>query len=178
MSHTNWTWGNWVDSWLLVVGSQIANLTFGLSFGHNLCFLCPNGSCEPIFDIYVLIALQWYKKLFESMGFDPCNFSLKIWESIWDSNSHNGSSLGSVRVHSLTLFYTLGSMRCDSRASFLARNLASHCFGRKPKARVATSSMNMYGFNLLMLTSIKSGSNLSIVTSRTILLGKQISYVV
>jgi hypothetical protein len=44
------------------------------------------------------------------MGFDPYNYALKIWESIWDSNSHNGSSLGSVRVHSLTLFGTLGSM--------------------------------------------------------------------
>ncbi len=38
------------------------------------------------------------------MGFDPYNHVLKIWESIWDSNSHNGSSLGSVKVHSLTLF--------------------------------------------------------------------------
>jgi hypothetical protein len=28
--------GNWVDSRLLVVGSQIANLTLGLSFDHNL----------------------------------------------------------------------------------------------------------------------------------------------
>ncbi len=45
------------------------------------------------------------------MGFDPYNCALKIWESIWDSNSHNGSSLGSVRVHSLTLFTVLGA--CD-----------------------------------------------------------------
>ncbi len=29
-------------------------------------------------------------------------------------------------------------MRCDSRASLLARNLASPCFGREPKARVTT----------------------------------------
>jgi hypothetical protein len=45
------------------------------------------------------------------MGFDPCNLGLKIWESIWDSNSYNGSSLGSVRVHSLTLFALSGA--CD-----------------------------------------------------------------
>ncbi len=45
------------------------------------------------------------------MGFDPCNHALKIQESIWDSNSHNGSSLGSVRVHSLTLFALPGA--CD-----------------------------------------------------------------
>jgi hypothetical protein len=51
MSHATWTWENWGDSWLLVVGNQIANLTPGPSFGYNLCFKCPNGSCEPILDI-------------------------------------------------------------------------------------------------------------------------------
>jgi len=56
-----------------------------------------------------------------------------------DSNSHSGSSFGSVRVHSLTLSYTLGNMRCDSWVSFLARTFASPCLGRKPKARVATN---------------------------------------
>jgi hypothetical protein len=34
------------------------------------------------------------------------------------------------------------------------------------------SSMNMYGFNLLMLTSSRLGSNLSMVTSKMVLLGK------
>ncbi len=43
---------NRVDFRLLVVGSQTANLTPGLSFAHNLCFRCPNGSCEAILDIY------------------------------------------------------------------------------------------------------------------------------
>jgi hypothetical protein len=45
------------------------------------------------------------------MGFDPCNCALKIWKSIWDFNSYNGSSLGSVKVHSLTLFTLSGA--CD-----------------------------------------------------------------
>ncbi len=45
------------------------------------------------------------------MGFDPCNRALKIRESIWNSNSQHGSSLGSVRVHSLTLFVFSGV--CD-----------------------------------------------------------------
>jgi hypothetical protein len=45
------------------------------------------------------------------MGFDSCDRTLKIWEFIWDSNSHNGSSLGRVRVHSLTLFAFMGA--CD-----------------------------------------------------------------
>jgi len=68
------------DSQLLVVGSQIATLTPDSSFGHNLCFRCPNGSCEPILDIYVSIIFQWYKELLEPLGFDPCNRSLNIWE--------------------------------------------------------------------------------------------------
>jgi hypothetical protein len=75
------------------------------------------------------------------MGFDPYNHYLKIRESIWDSNSHNGSSLGSVRVHSLTFFCTPKSMGCDSRASLLARNLASPCFGHEPNARVVTHNL-------------------------------------
>jgi len=41
------------DSWLLMVGSQIANLIPGPAFGYNLCVKCPNGSWEPILDIYV-----------------------------------------------------------------------------------------------------------------------------
>ncbi len=41
-----------VDSRLLVVGSQTAGLTPGLSFAHNLGCGCPNGQCEAIFDIY------------------------------------------------------------------------------------------------------------------------------
>jgi hypothetical protein len=53
MSHTTFTQGNLGDSWFLVVGSQIANLTPTPSFGHNLCFRCPNESCEPMLDISV-----------------------------------------------------------------------------------------------------------------------------
>jgi len=55
-----------------------------------------------------------------------------------NSNSQSGSSMGSVKVHSLTLSYILGSMRCDSQASLLACNLANPHLGRKPKAKVVT----------------------------------------
>jgi hypothetical protein len=74
------------------------------------------------------------------MSFDPYNCFMKIWESRVhrDSNSQSRSSLGSVQVHSLTLFCTPGSMKCDSRASLLARSLASPYLGREPKARVVT----------------------------------------
>ncbi len=40
-----------VDSRLLVVGSQTANLTPGLYFSHNLDYRCPNGQCEASLDI-------------------------------------------------------------------------------------------------------------------------------
>jgi len=84
MSHATYTKGNRVDFWLLwllMVRNQIANLIPGPSFGHNLCFRCPNEWCEPILDIYVSITLQWYKELFEPLGFDPWNRSLNIRES-------------------------------------------------------------------------------------------------
>jgi hypothetical protein len=52
---------NRVNSRLFLVGSQIGSLTFDPSFGHNLCFRCLNEQQEPILDIYVPRAFQWYK---------------------------------------------------------------------------------------------------------------------
>jgi hypothetical protein len=100
---------NRVDSRLLMVRSQTANLTPGLSFAHNLRFRCSNEPCEPILYIYTSIAFQWYKGLFKARSFDPCNYALKIRESFRDSNSQHGSSLASVRAHSLTLFALPGA---------------------------------------------------------------------
>jgi hypothetical protein len=51
MWHVTFTQVNQGNSWLLVVGSQIGNLTLDPSFDHNLCFKYPNGSCEPILNI-------------------------------------------------------------------------------------------------------------------------------
>ncbi len=61
--------------------SEIANLSPSLSFCHNLCCRCPNGSCEPIFYIYTSIAFQWYKERLNAKCFDPCNQTLKCRES-------------------------------------------------------------------------------------------------
>jgi len=47
------------DSWLLVIESQIGNLTPSLYFGYNLYFKYPNGSC---LNIYVSKKIQWYKE--------------------------------------------------------------------------------------------------------------------
>jgi hypothetical protein len=83
------------------------------------------------------------------MGFDPCNHSLKIR----DSNSQNWSSLGSVRVHSLTLSYTPGSIRCDSWASLLACTLTSPCLSGEPKAKIAATNpwicVPMFFYNIM-----------------------------
>ncbi len=52
------------------------------SFGHNLCFKYPNGSCELIWNIYIPRDFQWHKEFFNLMNFDPFNHPLKIRESI------------------------------------------------------------------------------------------------
>jgi len=99
-----------------VVKNQIANLTPGLCFGHNLCIRCPNGSCKLVTDIYVPRSFQWCKEHLNPMSFDPCNRPLKIWESIGTITPKMGVHLGSVRLHSLTFFCTFRSVKCDSRA--------------------------------------------------------------
>jgi hypothetical protein len=102
ISHTTCTHRGRFDYRLLVVGSQIASLTFDLFFGHNLCCRCPNGSCEPIFDIYTSIAFQWYKEHFNARCFDPLQLNFEISgilmdsqvpiSGVWMSSSHSSKS--------------------------------------------------------------------------------------
>jgi hypothetical protein len=86
----------------------------------------------------------------QSIGFWPLQLLSKHSRIHRDSNSQCGSSFGSVKVYSLTLACTPGSMRLDSQASFLARDLASLCLGREPKPKVVTIQfdypvvLNMY----------------------------------
>jgi hypothetical protein len=61
VSHSPFGGREEVDSRLLVVGSQIANLTPGLSFAHNLGYKCPNDQCEAIFNIYASRPFQWHQ---------------------------------------------------------------------------------------------------------------------
>jgi hypothetical protein len=109
MSHATCKQGNLGDSWLLMVKSQIGNLIFDLSFGHNLGFKYSNGSYKPILDIYVPRAFQWYKELFNSMNFGPCNCLRKIQKSIGTPIPKVGVHLGVwgfIPSHSLTLSRT------------------------------------------------------------------------
>jgi hypothetical protein len=73
------------------------------------------------------------------MGFDPCNYALKIQESFWDSNSQHGSSLGSVRVHALTLFALPGACVVIPGSPSWPVTLQPPCLGHEPKVRVATA---------------------------------------
>jgi hypothetical protein len=73
------------------------------------------------------------------MGFNPCNCILKIQKSIWDSNSHNGSSLESVKVHSFTLLALPGACVVTLGLPSWPATLQPPCLGHKPKAKVATN---------------------------------------
>jgi hypothetical protein len=70
-----------VDSWLLMVGSQTANLTPDPSFDHNLCCKCPNDSCEASLDIYTSRPFQRYKEHIKPRCLEPCHRTLSFWES-------------------------------------------------------------------------------------------------
>jgi hypothetical protein len=76
--HSTCTHRDQVDSRLLMVGSQTGSLTPGLSFDHNLCYRCPNGSCEAILDIYTSRPFQRYKEHLKARCFDPCNRTLSF----------------------------------------------------------------------------------------------------
>jgi hypothetical protein len=61
-----------------------------------------------------------------------------------------------VGVHSFTLSYTLGNMKCDSQASFLDCTFASPYFGHEPKARVVTMAAK-YLFSKISRGSVGNG---------------------
>jgi hypothetical protein len=143
---------NWVDSRLLVVGGQIANLTPGLSFGHNLCFRCSNGQCKPILDIYIPKYFHWYKELFKTLNFDPCNCPLKIWKSTGTPTPQNETPLGCEGSFPHTFSHSHEYV-VQLPASLLAHNLVNPCLGREPKVRVATICLTQkIGKNVFKIT--------------------------
>ncbi len=136
--HVTCTQVNRVDSRLLVVGSQIPSLTPGLSFDHNLCFKYPNGSCEPMSDIYVPRSFQWHKESLNPMSFDPCNCSLKIQESTGTPTPKVGVPLGVWGFVPSHFFALSGAWNVTPGLPFWLAFLQALCLGCKPKARVAT----------------------------------------
>jgi hypothetical protein len=78
------------------------------------------------------------------MGFDPCNRTLKVQESIKTPTPKVGVHLQVRGFISLTLSHIPKSMKCDSQLSHLARTFASPCRGHESKARVATDTITWY----------------------------------
>jgi hypothetical protein len=76
VSHSTCAHRGWVNSWFLVLGNQIVSLTPNLSFCHNLCYRCPNGSCKPIFDIYTCITFQYIKNVSMQSVLTP---EIELW---------------------------------------------------------------------------------------------------
>jgi hypothetical protein len=81
VSHSRNARGEQVDSRLLVVGSQIASLTLGLSFAHNLGDRCPNAQWEGIFDIYASRPFQWPQEHPNASCYGSCCRALNIRDS-------------------------------------------------------------------------------------------------
>jgi hypothetical protein len=81
MSHAQNGCREGIDSRLLVVGSQTANLTPGPSFAHILGYRCPNCQCEGIFDIYVSRPFQRHQEHPNARCFASCCRALNIRES-------------------------------------------------------------------------------------------------
>jgi hypothetical protein len=81
VSHSQFGLREEVDSGLLVVGSQIASLTPGPSFAHNLGDRCSNAQCEGIFDIYASRPFQWHQEHPNARCFGSCFWALNIRES-------------------------------------------------------------------------------------------------
>ncbi len=137
-----------------MVESQIANLTPDPFFGHNLCFKCPNGSCKPILDIYVLRAFQLYKDLFKPLSFDPWNCPLKIQESTRTPSPKMEVVLGVwgfIPSHFPTLPGTCG---VTPRLLLDPQPCKPFCLGREPKARIATFMLVIPQLVIFMLVII------------------------
>jgi hypothetical protein len=120
VSHSTCAHQDWVDSWLFVVENQTVNLTLGPTFDHNLCYRCPNGSCEAIFDIYTSRSFQRYKEHLKARCFDLCNGALKLRESqrtpsshFWECESHPHICLKVGLRHSIFSNYNLSMVSFD-----------------------------------------------------------------
>jgi hypothetical protein len=130
--HSTCTHRGQVDSRLLMVGSQIASLILDPSFDHKLCYKCPNGSCEAIFDIYTSRPFQQYKEHLKARCFDPYNRVLKFRESrrtpsshFWECESHPHTCF-KVGLQQITL---IAKKRLKNTQSLLLKinTLKIHC---------------------------------------------------
>jgi hypothetical protein len=73
------------------------------------------------------------------MGFDPCNYSMKIWDSIGTLTLKVGVHLGVWGSFPHTLIHSQ-EHECDSQTSFLARTFTSPYLDHKPKVSIVTQT--------------------------------------
>jgi hypothetical protein len=113
MSHSRIGHREEVDSRLLVVGSQIASLTPGPSFAHNLGYRCPNDQCEAILDIYVS----------RPFPMTPRTPRCKVFCPLLSSSEHSGvpedSKSPLFQVLGFTPHLTKLGLRQSSKVGFL-----------------------------------------------------------
>jgi len=131
ISHTICTHENWIDFQLLMVESQIANLTPGPSFGHNLCFDVQMGNFRYLHSKN----FHWYKKHFKPLSFDPYNRLLKIRESTKTPTPKVELHWG-VKVHSFTPSHTPRNMLRDSRLPSWLATLQTFALVASPRLKL------------------------------------------
>jgi hypothetical protein len=95
VSHPICTHRSWADSRLFLVPAFLFAITCVIDV--------QNGSCEPILDIYTLIAFQWYKKILNTRCSDFCNRSLEVQKSTGTPTPKRRAHLG-VWIFILTFF--------------------------------------------------------------------------
>jgi hypothetical protein len=118
--------------------AHLLTITYVLStqMGHASAFLniyVPRDSTNII-----NYSIQWISTLIISFWIfeNPSGLQLPKW-----------NSFQSVGVHSLTLSYIPGNMKCDSQASTLAYTFASPCLGYEPKVRIVTMKCHKHKNN-------------------------------
>jgi hypothetical protein len=86
------------------------------------------------------------------MSFGPSNCTMKIRKSIWDSNSQHGSSLVSVKVHSLTLFALSGACDVTPGSFSWPATLQPPWLDYEPKVRVVIIRWRLQLSNIVVTT--------------------------
>jgi hypothetical protein len=84
-----------------MVGSQIPNLTFALSFYHKSCKLGLNEQCKCILNSYVSKPFQWYHERPNLVFFSFPTKVLNICDSHTSATLKEGVHLKVIRLHPL-----------------------------------------------------------------------------
>jgi len=78
-----------------------------------------------------------FQEIFNDIRNSSIQWVLTLTITLWKFRSlDNGSSLGTMEVHTLAFSYTPRNMKCESRASLLTHTFASPCLGCEPLIEV------------------------------------------